>query len=225
MSEGGVVASRASAGRALAPLSLLTLGLVAERPMHAYEMVQTILERSEDRLVRFRPGTLYHAVDRLAADELITVFETRREGNRPERTVYAITDRGRSALAENLERTLAHHPTEYPELYLALAEAHALPRVRVRELLATRMVAMTDELDSAIAAADAASDQGKPEMFYLDAGCRIATLRAQLDWLEGLLERLDNHDIEWLDDPDSIYAAMTHLPADASPAPEKAHTT
>ena len=54
--------------RPLAPQAILVLGLVAERPMHPYEMFQTTIEREEDRLTKIRPGTLYHTVDRLAAD-------------------------------------------------------------------------------------------------------------------------------------------------------------
>ncbi|MGW0038390.1 helix-turn-helix transcriptional regulator [Gordonia sp. NPDC003376] len=203
-------------------MAILVLGLVGERPMHPYEMVQTALERKEDRLARFRPGTLYHAVDRLAADGLIEVHEIRREGNRPERTVYAITQAGITALAEGLELVLGRHPVEYPELYLALAEAHALPRERVIELLALRVDAMRADLGDAVDSIEQVRAQGKPEMFVLDGGCRIATLRAQVEWVEDLLTRLREGTIEWLDDPGSPYS-QPHSPSEAErPANQKA---
>lgn len=202
---------RVRGDRRLAPLAVMVLGLLAERPMHPYEMVQTVVERQEDRLARFRPGTLYHAVDRLAVDELIEVCEVRREGNRPERTVYAITDAGRDALVRSLERLIERHPVEYPELYLALAEAHSLPRSRVIELLSSRVAAMTADLDSIVAARDTTRELGRPEMFYLDAGCRIATLRAQIGWLDELLAALRSGTLEWLDDPGSPYTSLHHL--------------
>jgi DNA-binding PadR family transcriptional regulator len=189
----------------LPPLAVLVLGLVAERPMHPYEMFQTTIERREDRLAKFRPGTMYHTVDRLAAKELIEIHEVRREGNRPERTVYAITDRGRQALFESLEQILERHPTEYSELYLALAEAHGLPRERVIELLSTRLDAMRADLADLDEAATVVRDRGTPEMFYLDVGCRIATLATQIDWVADLVDRLRTSTIEWLDDPDSPY--------------------
>ena len=44
----------------LAPIAILILGLLAERPMHPYEMFQTTVERREDRLAKIRPGTMYH---------------------------------------------------------------------------------------------------------------------------------------------------------------------
>ena len=37
---------------------------------------------------------------------------------------------------------------------------------------------------------EAVRAQGKPEMFYLDMSCRLATRRAQLDWLDDLIARL-----------------------------------
>ncbi|MGV9713449.1 PadR family transcriptional regulator [Gordonia sp. NPDC003424] len=186
----------------LPPLAVLVLGLVGERPMHPYEMFQTTVERREDRLAKFRPGTMYHTVDRLAAQGLIEVYDVQREGNRPERTVYSITDAGRRALDESLEQILARHPVEYPELYLALSEAHGLPRRRVIELLGERLVAMRASFNDVVEAVDASAALGQPEMFRLDAGCRIATLRAQIDWLDDLVDRLENSTIDWLDDPD-----------------------
>ncbi|MDF3285384.1 PadR family transcriptional regulator [Gordonia sp. N1V] len=208
---GVVGAGRGGGEHVLAPLAVLVLGLLAEQPLHPYEMVQITLERREDRLVKFRPGTLYHTVDRLLGNGLIEVHDVRREGNRPERTVYAITEAGQEALVVNLERILAQHSPEYPELYLALSEAHALPRPRVIELLSARIEAMRADLAQFVDAAEWASGKGIPEMFFLDAGCRIVTLRTQIEWLAGLLGRLESGEIEWLDDPDSPYAAMQHM--------------
>ena len=53
--------------RTLTPLAVAALALLAERPSHPYEMYQTLVQRSEDRLVKVRPGSLYHTVDRLEA--------------------------------------------------------------------------------------------------------------------------------------------------------------
>lgn len=190
---------------ALPPVAMLALGLVLEKPMHPYEMFQTTVERKEDRLAKFRPGTLYHAVDRLAAQGLIEVYEVQREGNRPERTVYTITDAGREALQSSLEETIARHPVEYPELYLALSEAHSLSRARVVELLEKRLVSMRADLDVIVSASEDVLARGTPEMFYLDIGCRVATLRTQIDWVADLVDRLRDGRIDWLDDPASPY--------------------
>ncbi|HEY8282618.1 MAG TPA: PadR family transcriptional regulator, partial [Leifsonia sp.] len=111
----------------LTPLGVAALALLVERPMHPYEMYQTLVQRSEERVVKVRPGSLYHTVDRLAASGLVRATGTEREGNRPERTTYEITERGSLALSERVAEILGTPVNEYPEFPLALGEAHNLP--------------------------------------------------------------------------------------------------
>ena len=102
----------------LNPLALSALALLAEAPMHPYEMFQLAVQRRDQRLVKIRPGTLYHAVSRLEKDGLIRVRGVDRGGNRPERTTYEITDLGRSALSSDIAVLLAEPAQEYPGLPL-----------------------------------------------------------------------------------------------------------
>ena len=69
----------------------------------------------------------------LAKAALIEMVETTREGKRPERTVYAITDEGRAVALERLRELLATLQPEYPTYCAALA----------RRLPAVVMVATT----------------------------------------------------------------------------------
>jgi len=183
----------------LTPLAVMILGLTAERPMHPYEMVQTLIARREDRFANIRPGSLYHTVDRLLDRELLRINEIERSGNRPERTVYAITAAGSRALRTRLSAMLGSPTTEFPELYLALAESHELPRTEVIDLLDRRLAAMSDELDYYRTAHTQAADRGVSEMFLLDLGCRCATLSAQLDWLRSVRDRLVDGSLPWMD--------------------------
>lgn len=195
MAEGDVCAAVE-----LTPLAVLVLGLVAERPMHPYEMFQTIIERREDRFAKARPGSLYHTVDRLHDRKLLSINGVQRVGNRPERTVYAITDVGHRVLRTTLATMLAAPAVEYPVLYLALAEAHALDRDEVVELLGLRLAAMRAELETMSAEVSASAARGIPEMFLLDDGCRQAVLGAQIDWIEELQKRLATGELMWLDE-------------------------
>lgn len=184
----------------LTPLAVLVLGLAVERPMHPYEMFQTLVERREDRFAKLRPGSLYHTVNRLHDQDLLLISEVRREGNRPERTVYSITDEGKAALSRNIADMLAEPADEYPALYLALAEAHTLGRVEVIELLGQRLHAMRIRLKAIDVDVSLAAARDFPEMFSLDAGCRRATLAAQIEWIEKLRDRLGTGELMWLDE-------------------------
>ena len=57
----------------LTPLALAVLELLLERPMHPYEMHQTIRDRYTDQVVKVRAGSLYHMVERLHRTELIEI--------------------------------------------------------------------------------------------------------------------------------------------------------
>jgi DNA-binding PadR family transcriptional regulator len=81
------------------PLALVVLGLLAEEPMHPYAMRQRISERAHDRLPGVRPASLYDVVQRLSEAGLVNAGEPSREGNRPERIGYVITD-AEAALAQ-----------------------------------------------------------------------------------------------------------------------------
>ena len=78
------------------PLALAVLSLLVEKPMHPYEMSSTMRERVKEASIKLNYGSLYSVVDSLQRHHLIEVQETIREGRRPERTVYAITEAGRT---------------------------------------------------------------------------------------------------------------------------------
>lgn len=180
------------------PLDLLVLSMLVERPMHPYEMAQLAIKRHLDRLVSIRTTSVYNVVARLLDKGLVAVYEVQREGNRPERTVYALTGAGREAHRRTLESLLAEHPVEHPRLYLALAQAHELPREDAIRLLQKRRAAMATELAATVGLI--AENSAVPEIFRLDGGMRVATLRAQIAWLEDLIERIDTNTIAWLDE-------------------------
>jgi DNA-binding PadR family transcriptional regulator len=72
------------------------LALLAERPMHGYEMIQEIAERSQD-LWRPSPGSVYPTLQLLVDEGLITGTET--EGSKK---LFELTDAGKAA-AEKVE--------------------------------------------------------------------------------------------------------------------------
>src|SRR6201982_3775509 len=77
------------------PVALSVLSLLNERSMHPYEMRSLMRERRHDRAFRIRESSVYDTVARLAERGFIEPVEVNREGRRPERTVYAISEAGR----------------------------------------------------------------------------------------------------------------------------------
>ena len=76
------------------PLALAVLALLFERHMHPYEMAATLKQRHKHESIKLRYGSLYTVIDALLARGYIAAQETTRDGRRPERTVYALTEAG-----------------------------------------------------------------------------------------------------------------------------------
>jgi len=76
------------------PLALAVLACLYERPMHPYEVAQTLRSRAKHESIRLNYGSLYGVVELLEKRGFIRARETVREGRRPERTIYEITDDG-----------------------------------------------------------------------------------------------------------------------------------
>jgi DNA-binding PadR family transcriptional regulator len=181
----------------LTPLALSTLGLLVERPMHPYEMYQTLLERHEDRLVKVRPGSLYHTVERLQEAKLVEATGTEREGNRPERTTYAITVEGRDALTERISELLKQPVREYPHFPFALSEGHNLLPTQAIADLTSYADALDDDIKELDDILKMAESQGVPEAFWL-AGDYLRTVTvAQRDWIRTCISRIESKDLIW----------------------------
>ncbi|KHL14533.1 DNA-binding PadR family transcriptional regulator [Mumia flava] len=182
---------------ALTPLAISTIALLAERPMHPYEMLQLLIERRDDRLLKVRAGSLYHTIERLERDQLVEAVGTERSGNRPERTTYAMTDAGRDALRSAVTDLLRTPVNEYPRFPFALSEAHNLPADEVITLLAERRDALAAdeaELESVIVRAH---ERGVHEAYWFVADYLLTVHRAELAWIDRLLDRLRTKDLAW----------------------------
>jgi DNA-binding PadR family transcriptional regulator len=86
-------------------------------------------------VIKLKGGSLYSTIDRLLEDGLIRPVETSREGRRPERTVYAVTELGQDDLMAWLRELLARPVHEYPGFGAVLAFVAALPPEVVSSLL------------------------------------------------------------------------------------------
>lgn len=181
----------------LTPLAITVLALLNERTMHPYEMYQLLVQRRRDRLVKLRPGSLYHAVDRLERAEMVEVVGTAREGNRPERTTYAVTEAGRTALNARVTEMLEQPVREFPQFPLALAEAHNLDRDTVVELLHARIGLLEQELDELDAIRAAVVANERPRVFWFGVDYLRTMTRTEIDWLRVTVAEIVSGELPW----------------------------
>src|SRR5579864_9661653 len=107
-------------------LALSILELLNERPMHPYELAATMRDRHHDEFIRLNFGSLYHTVELLERDGRIVPVEREKEGRRPERTIYRLTEAGRGLLVRVVGEILARPKRDYPQFAAGLMFMHHL---------------------------------------------------------------------------------------------------
>lgn len=178
------------------PLAMVVLAQLVEEPMHVYRMQQLIRERGKDTVVNVaQRNSVYQTVERLERAGLVEVAGTDRQAGRPERTVYRITPAGRETLQEWLHTMLSTPAREFPEFPAALAFLPVLAPGTVAALLRDR----AERLEQALADVDdgRAAAAAVPRLFLLEDEYRANQLRAELEWVRGLVDDLESGELTW----------------------------
>jgi DNA-binding PadR family transcriptional regulator len=170
-------------------LGLAVLGYLVREPMHPYELSRLMRDHGDDRSIKFTHGSLYMVFGQLAKAGFIVEQETSREGQRPERTVYALTDAGRVELKDWMRELVAEPRHEYPHFVAALSMIGALHPDEVATLLHERLDGLRRQLDEAegiVAGADA------HPLFLIEEEYRISMLNAEIAFVRHFLARIDD---------------------------------
>ncbi|NGO78184.1 PadR family transcriptional regulator [Streptomyces sp. YC504] len=177
------------------PLALTVLVQLVERPMHPYEIAQILRRRGKDASTKINYGSLYTVVQNLEKHGFVEVAGVQREGNRPERTLYGITEAGRIEMVEWLSDLLAVPADEYPIFETALANMGVIPPDEVVRLLKDR-----------IATLDVKAAQGRgalrklyeslPRVFLVEVEYQLHLIEAQIAWLRGFVAEVEDGSLE-----------------------------
>lgn len=210
------------------PLALAVLVQLWERPMHPYEVSMTLRERRKEDSVRLNFGSLYSVVESLEKHGLIEAASTERDGNRPTRTVYRITDAGVTEAIDWLTDLVREPAKEFPQFEAALSFLPALAPDDAVRLLRIRAEALRMRLTANDATRAAARAQGLPELFELETEYEAAMQRAELAFVEDLTGRIVDGTLAGVDlwrklhdtlvrdgrvDPDEMAKAVAELEA------------
>lgn len=179
------------------PLALAVLTLLDERPMHPYEMSNTLRERSKEHSIKLNYGSLYSVVESLQRSGLVEVQETVREGRRPERTIYLITETGRAMMVDWLSDLLETPALEFPAFEAALSLMLALPPEDVIRLLDRRVLALSMRL-TADHAMQASLPKKFPRVFGIEGEYAVTMREAELAFVRSVLADLRAGDFSGL---------------------------
>src|SRR3954453_13235455 len=172
------------------PLALAVLSCLSEKPMHPYEISTTLRTRGKEKSIKLNYGSLYAVVESLQKHGLITARETKRDGRRPERTVYEITGAGAEEFEDWLAELLSTPVREFTSLEAGLSLMPGLPPDEVARLLDERCDRLRIELRALDAAGEVGEEMGLPEVFAVESHYRHAMLTAELAFVTGLVKRI-----------------------------------
>jgi DNA-binding PadR family transcriptional regulator len=166
---------------------MVVLALACEEPMHPYRMQTLIKQRGMDRVANVaQRNSVYQTIDALQRAGLIAVRETSRQENRPERTIYGATEDGRQALRSWVRAGLATPAREFPEFPAVLSVLYGVANAAdLRALLETRVAVLEPRL----------AEMEKPvpripRLFLLEGEYMAAVMRAEIEWLRGVIADL-----------------------------------
>jgi DNA-binding PadR family transcriptional regulator len=181
------------------PLALAVLVSLYEKPMHPYEVAQTLRSRAKQESVRLNYGSLYAVVESLEKKGFVKATGTVREGKRPERTVYEITDDGAREMNEWMTELISVPSKEYPAFMAGLSFLPSLPPDEALGALRSRGDALKVKLAGMRGAMKAARDAGLPRIFELESEYEEQQLRAELKFVSGLVEEMSSGSLEGLE--------------------------
>ncbi|EWM17091.1 PadR family transcriptional regulator [Kutzneria sp. 744] len=182
----------------LTPLAMAVLELLLEKPMHPYEMAQVMRARHIEAKANVKPGSLYHAVERLESHGHIEVVDTQREGRRPERTVYGVTEAGRDAFVARAKAMLGAVAPEYPEYASGLSALNELDREDSLAELRTRALKLQAEAAADRVIMDSLEAKPLPLVYWLDVRFMAARREFELAWTKQLIEDITTGRVEWV---------------------------
>jgi DNA-binding PadR family transcriptional regulator len=177
-------------------IALATLTMLFEEPMHPYRMQQLIKQRGKDEVINVtQRASLYQTINRLQREGLIAAQSVSRDENRPERTVYELTDAGRETMMDWMRQILSTPSPEFPDFPAALSVLAVLTPKDARQQLERRVAALEPELkrlDGILA-----KTSFLPRLFLLEMELLRATCATELKWVRSVVEDLRSGKLTW----------------------------
>lgn len=172
------------------PLALAVLVYLMAEPMHAYELGRRLQEHGKDRSIKYNRGSLYMVVEQLCKAGFVEERETVRDTQRPERTIYGITEAGRAELHDWMRTLVAVPQEEYPQFGVALSLLAVLSPVEATQLLGRRLAALGERAEETRGVLRQAVEDDVPWVFLAEERYRLSLVEAEIRFVTDLIESL-----------------------------------
>lgn len=170
-------------------LALAVLAVMQDESMHRYQIAARLREYGKDQDMDIKWGSLYTVVQNLAKAGFLEVVGSERDGARPERVIYRITEAGRAELVDWTRELIAEPEPERGRYIAGLSILAVLPPDEVAELLGRRLALLREQI--AQVKKDLADLSTKlPRLFLIESEYGLAVLEAEAEWTRALRAEL-----------------------------------
>ena len=161
---------------------LLLLGVLMNGKMHGYRLNEYV-KHAMSFYTALKKSTAYYILDQLEKDGYIS-YELEREGKRPERRIYEITNDGKAHFFELLRDCLGNYTQTSFSDDIGVAFIDRLQPKEARELLINKRQKMEDQLEKY----KGIENHGGNLQYVINHN--IAHLEADISWVDEILQEI-----------------------------------
>jgi DNA-binding PadR family transcriptional regulator len=170
---------------------LAILSLLAEQPMHGYQIEQTIEERGMREWVEMGFSSIYYLLNKLKKAGLLESGLQKAEGKGPTRQVFSLTPAGRHAWQYAALDAIGNPSRTFSNLQLGLSNIRALNPGKVKGALQDYRDLLAENRDRIQAKLDSYGP-GVPFEAAILFDLSLTQITCELKWVEKFIKRLDS---------------------------------
>ncbi|MBU7045707.1 MAG: PadR family transcriptional regulator [Theionarchaea archaeon] len=175
---------------------LLILGLLSHKNLSGYDIYKFI-EGKADRsgsLLRITKTTVYNTLSRMTDDGLVRITEQVRESNRPVKSIYTLTEKGKTSLRELLINNFGVPPILFINFFLDLTCYNVLTKEEIKKGLTIKI----DQIQSFIEISKLYAQTVPQTIFGFLVESEIEIFQVILKTSKSLLKILDETSLDEL---------------------------
>ena len=161
--------------------------------MHAYQLAGVLTGRG----VPANRGSLYDTMEAMTRAGWVEPRPAQRDGARPQRTPYALTQAGQAELARRLDAQVREPHREFHEFLGAVSHLGVLGPERAAEALTERAGRLAALIADDQRRLDEALAQDVPRLFVIEAEYALALLRAERAWALAVADDITSGRLAW----------------------------
>ena len=170
---------------------LAILSLIAEQPLHGYEIEQIIEQRGMRNWTEIAFSSIYYVLKKLEQSGLVEGRLAEQKGQGPARRVYHITPAGEAAWREASLEALTSPEPRHTSFLLGLANLPGIPHAERLAGLRAYAEGLKAQCDQMLAAIEAQQPLPFSAKALFDYSLHMA--RAELEWVEAFIVQVEQH--------------------------------